>query len=428
MFRSSLLVTVFALFTQGIGFIKLLLVAQYFGVSVELDAYYLSLVIPTLLLGFVVGALQTGFMPVYGSFIAHGDYEKAKSFRSAVLWLIVVISITFCFLLSQVSPYLMELLIAEGTPEVKKHATDIFQIVVYILALNATADYFALILNTHKQFLFAASAPLFNVVVSTVFLFMFQNIGALALVYGLLLGLIVQTAIVLVVLVRNNLGFQFRCLFLTPELHRAWQLTLPILVGVALTNANFSIDQVMANMAGEGAVSILGYASRFHNVVTQAGIIGISTVLLPTLIRLVAQGALSEAFHLMYKLFIIVFFVSAFVVLLIFSVGDDILTKLVVRGSFTHDNALQVFEVWGYYTLGLFPMACGIFYAKLYQALQLPGLITRLAIVSFVLNIGLNWVLVNLFGVSGIAMATSLVYTIVTFLFYVISKKRWKDA
>jgi len=100
---------------------------------------------------------------------------------------------------------------------------------------------------------------------------------------------------------------------------------------------------------------------------------------------------------------------------------------LIVQGSFTAEDASQVFNVWLYYTLGLFPMACGIFYAKLYQALQLPMVITRLAIISFSLNVVLNWVLVREFGVAGIAMATSLVYLLVTILFYIFTRKRWAN-
>lgn len=427
MFKSSLTVTGFSLLTQALGFLKLLLVAQYFGVGAALDGYYLSLVIPTLLLGFVVGALQTGFMPVYGELLAEKKVEEALLFRSHLLWIILLSLACVCLMLSFFSKDIMQLIVSNDSPEVNSFAVYSFQLIVFILALNALADYLALILNVHGKFWVAASAPLFNVIVSTAYLFLTHESGLDALIFGLLLGVLIQVAAVLYILYKSRLHFLFSLPTSSLELKKAWRLALPILIGVALVNANFSIDQMMASTAGEGAVSILGYASRFHNIISQAGIIGISTVLLPTLIMLIANKQELKAFELLGRLFFIVLIVSIIILGAVFFAGERALNMLIVRGSFTAEDASQVFNVWLYYTLGLFPMACGIFYAKLYQALQLPMVITRLAIISFSLNVVLNWVLVREFGVAGIAMATSLVYLLVTILFYIFTRKRWAN-
>jgi len=51
-------VVVFGVILQVAGFLKLLVIADYFGAGPVLDAYYLGLVIPTFLAGVSAGILQ----------------------------------------------------------------------------------------------------------------------------------------------------------------------------------------------------------------------------------------------------------------------------------------------------------------------------------------------------------------------------------
>jgi murein biosynthesis integral membrane protein MurJ len=426
--KSSISVISFSLFIQLISFVKLLLIAHYFGVGAELDGYYLSLVIPALLLGLVGGALQTGFMPVYGRLITNGDDHKAKLFRSHMLWLIVIVVLLVCFLLFIFSEQLISLLVPNENVAVENFALYSFRILVFTLALNAIADYFALIFNSHHRFHIAAAAPLANVVVSTGVLYICSSWGLDALIWGLIAGLFTQILIVSAVLLKQDMSFSFKISLSSPELSKAWKLMLPVIVGVALANANLSIDQAMAAMGGEGSISTLGYANRFHNVIAQTAIMSISVVLLPVLIKLVSENKIDESLKILGNLFRWAFLISVVIVVAIWFIGEQALNLLIVRGAFNENDAFEVFKVWLIYSVGLFPMACGIFYAKMFQAQQLPWVITRLAIISFSLNILLNWFFVQIYGVSGIAMATVLVYTVITVLFYIkVKSMRWID-
>ena len=94
--RGSLQVVLCGMLVQLLGFLKLLLIAHWFGVSLELDAYYLALVVPALLQGFIGGALQTGFVPVYMQLQA-SDAAQAGDLAGQVfvrlLWGLLFVSI-----------------------------------------------------------------------------------------------------------------------------------------------------------------------------------------------------------------------------------------------------------------------------------------------------------------------------------------------
>jgi putative peptidoglycan lipid II flippase len=422
MLRSSLYVSAFSLLVQFIGFVKLLLIANYFGVSPQLDGYYLALVIPGLFLGFIGGALQTGFMPVYGKLLTDSEFRKAAEFRSSILWLSVIALIILCLVLTFLAETLMHLLVPEASNTIEEFAIYSFRILVFSLLLNALADYLALVLNAHHRFYSAAAAPLVNVIISTAILYIWPKWQLDNLIWGLIAGLFAQVLIIAIVLLKNNIHFEFKIAYDSPELQKAWKLMVPILVGVALANANISIDQIMAALAGDGGVSTLGYASRFHNVVTQAGVMGVSIVLLPTLISLVGLNKTDELFELLTKILKWALLLSILVLSSIFLFGEGFLGYFMVRGEFTSSDVSRVYGVWFWYSLGLFPMSAGIFYSKLFIAWEMPIVLTKFALVSFLLNIVFNLLLIDPFGVSGIAMATTLVYFIAAFLFYFKSK------
>jgi len=426
MLRSSITVVTFSLFVQLIGFAKLLLIARYFGAGAVLDGYYLALVIPGLLLGFVGGGLQTSFMPVYGKLLSQGDLERARSFRSDMFWALLILLLLVSLSLFAARPAIIPLIVPSASVEVEQFALYSFQWLVFTLLLNSLADYLALVLNAHQDFLTAAAAPLANILVATSILYLWPEWGLNTLIWGLLLGLLSQVSILLIVLYRKKITFGMSRLSISVDMRRAGQLVAPVLIGIALANANISIDQAMAAMAGTGAVSSLGYASRFHNVMVQAGVMGVSVVLLPALIRAVAESGELEALRILKKVakWLLLFAIIAF--LFIWLAGQDLLRLLLVRGSFDESALRQVYGVWFWYGLGLFPMGMGVFFAKYFLAIEQPIVIARLAVVSFLSNIALNYLLVSSYGVSGIAMATTLTYLLVTSLFLINTRRRGK--
>lgn len=427
MLKPSLYVTGFSLLTQAIGFLKLLLIANYFGVSVELDGYYLALTIPTLLLGFIGGGLQTGFVPIYGKLLAEGNLAQAREFRSALLWLLVALAAVACLVLAQLATPLMHLLISDTSNAITPFAIYSFRLLVFTLFLNSVADYFALVLNSHHRFYIAAIAPAINAAISTIVLSIWPEYGLDTLIAGLLAGLIVQILVVGVTLGKLEINFVFPRSFISADIKHMWSLVLPVLLGVAVANANISVDQAMATLAGEGSVSILGYAGRLHNVVAQTSIMAISVVLLPNLVTLIARDELSKALVLLRTLFSYSLIAAIALLLFIMAVGEEALAFIVSRGSFNRENVSQVYGVWLIYSLGIFPMACGIFYAKLIQALQKPWILTMSGIISFFCNIVLNLLLVGRFGVSGIAASTTMVYGILVIFFWLKTRRLSSD-
>lgn len=408
----------FGALMQVAGFAKVLMIAAYFGAGPQLDAYYLGLVIPTFIVGVSGGILQTGFMPAYIEAGARGDGVLATQLRNAALtWTLTVLG-ALALLVTAV-PYLALLLVGTGVQsDVNESLRACIVVLMWTAPLNGLADAAALILNAERRFAAAAAAPFANLIVSMLILVLFGGDGIGALVWGLILGLLVQIIIVWVAL--GRMGIRYRL---------AWNVSgrlpdsivsvvAPVFIASVLANLIPAFLQLMSARVGPGAVSAMGYASRLHTSIVQTVVMSVSAVLLPHFARLLADKnhvALRATLERVFAATLLFFLATLSFVA---ASGSSTVSFLLERGRFTHADAQIVSDIWLAFTLGLLGTTWGIYLARLFQALRQPWVLVRLSFLSLLINMGLSFALVPLWGVLGIVLANSIAYALITVLLH----------
>jgi putative peptidoglycan lipid II flippase len=86
------------------------------------------------------------------------------------------------------------------------------------------------------------------------------------------------------------------------------------------------------------------------------------------------------------------------------------------RGAFAQERLTEVGLVWVCYLLGFVPLIMGRVYVRAHLTLKNTSIIMRYGFYSMCLKIALNCVLINFFGIYGIALATTSVS--VFYVFY----------
>jgi len=412
--RDTINVVLCGLLAQITGFVKLLLIAHYFGVSPELDGYYLALAIPAVVQGFITSAVQTGFVPIYISLRSQGAIDEAHSLAVAVFHRLFLFLLFLSLALSLSSETIIVWLTPASSATVQQAAAISFKILAFSALANGLIDYFSLLLNAHHRYVAAALGPAINAVVSSLILFAWPEWGINNLIWGLMAGMLLQLLVALFACHKSGIKLDFFSRSLRHNaLTRVYKLTLPILLGVALANANNTVIQFFSAMTGDGGVSTLGYASRLHVVFLQVVIMGVSAVLLPNFSGMVANGQNQQIHAVLQHTFRMSLLLGILMAIAIGSMGTDIVTLLLQRGRFDHEAAKNVSFIWLIYTLGLLPIAWGTFVAKYFQATQKPWVITRLAILSFASNTILAWLLLQSHGLPGLAAASGFSYLLV---------------
>ena len=89
--HASLILTVAALASRLLGWVRLLVIGSQFGASRELDAYFAAFRIPDAIFQLVVaGALSAALIPVFSSYRARQQEAEAWRLASSVINLVVI--------------------------------------------------------------------------------------------------------------------------------------------------------------------------------------------------------------------------------------------------------------------------------------------------------------------------------------------------
>ncbi len=247
---------------------------------------------------------------------------------------------------------------------------------------------------------------------------------AYALVLGVWLGGVAQLLVQYIALSRYT-GVRFPNFHLRhPGIRQALWLLVPVLLGQAAGEVNKLVDTLFAARLGDGSVTALFYANRLVQLPLSVFGIAISAAVLPSISKAAARKDLDEVRDtLMHGLRQCLFLVGPALVALLLLSGP-IVSLLFRRGAFDLDDTNRTSSALVYYAVGLLCFAwvkvtVAGFYAQ--QDTKTP---VAVATASVGLNIVLNFALVGPMGYRGLALATTIAFSVNFVLLYLILSRR----
>lgn len=374
--KQTRIVLLFAALAQLIAFARTAVVAALFGASSTVDAYNLALVVPTLVAGIVSGWSQVSFVGRYLELLSEEEGRLAREFRSAIAAVLIGLSAAVGVLMFAGHDLVTTALVPASAQATRNQTTIALQIAACTLMPITLGEFFALVLNCHGRFVFASAAPILNAVVSTAALWYWPNQGVEALSWTLLLGWTMQCLTVFAACIYAGLSFRGWRQTIRREVASAMRLAAPILPGVAFSSATIAIISIFCSRLGVGAVAIYGYATKLHGAATQVIIISMGTVLLPHFAGLLAAKDHAQLKTLLERIGRVTMLTSVVLLGFILAMGKPLLMVLLGRGKFDPALARDVAWAWSLLTVSLFPFAVATYFAKVFQALRQPALLS----------------------------------------------------
>lgn len=171
------------------------------------------------------------------------------------------------------------------------------------------------------------------------------------------------------------------------------------------------LDQFTAAYLGDGAVATLGYANRVVALVLGVGALAIARGALPVMSGLHADGRYAELFGVAYRWAAVMLGLGSLVAVIAWGLTPWAIRLLFERGAFTASDTLLVAEVmrWGLLQVPFY--FAGLVLVQLLACQGRYGIIASLSATNLIVKAALNLILVERLGVSGIALATSLMIT-----------------
>ncbi len=423
----AVLIAFFSIIAKLVGLLRDHLLASYFGADRILDVYYASFRLPDLIFNtLVLGALSAAFIPI---FIKLWESDKNRAWElvnitinilTAVLIVLAVIAIFF-------APTVVDVVAPGFTGQAKALTVDLTRIMLLSIVFFGISNVFSGILNSLKDFIPYAIAPIFynlGIIVGVVLFYPWWGVSGLA--WGVVLGsglhLLAQLPAVL------KKGWCYRSIWeRTAEFRKMIRLMLPRTIGLAANQVNQLVITSIASTLSIGSIAVFNLANNLQNFPISIFGLSLAVAAFPVMSRSWAlnnQADFRGSFSLTFRK--VLFFmipVSVFILIL----RAQIVRLVLGAGQFDWEDTYYTAQVLGVFSLSLFAQGTIPLLARSFYSREDTATPVVVGVISVIINLCLAFYLSHFWGVIGLAMAFSIANIINMLLLLVILRERAGD-
>jgi putative peptidoglycan lipid II flippase len=408
--NASLILTVAALASRLLGWVRLLVIGSQFGATADLDAYFAAFRIPDAIFQLVVaGALSAALIPVFSSYRARGEEAEAWRLASSVINLVLVALAVFSGIMAIFAPWVVPL-IAPGfdapTTELTVRLTRLMLLSPIFIGMGAVVTG---LLNSYGRFGVPAMAPLvYNLAIIAAAVVLAPIMGIEGLAVGVVLGSILHLAIQLPQLRGVRHGYDLSIGLRHPGVRQVAWLMGPRLLGLAAGQLNFIASTVLASNLGEGSVTAYNYAFQLSQI--PVGVLGVSVAVavFPTFSRDAALGRIAEIRGQLATSLRILIFLAAPLTAIMVVLSRPIAAVFFQYGLFSTAAADRTAGALVFFSLGLGAHIVVHVLTRAFYAMQNTRVPVLWAVIAVAINVPLMTVLSGPMGVEGLALALSI--------------------
>ena len=406
---ASLILTVAALASRLLGWIRLLVIGSQFGASRELDAYFAAFRIPDAIFQLVVaGALSAALIPVFQGYRARGQDREAWQLASSVINLVLIALAGLSLLMAILAPVFVPI-VAPGfdapTTELTIRMTRVMLLSPVLIGMGAVVTG---ILNSYQQFTVPAIAPLlYNVAIIGAAIFLAPVMGVEGLAVGVAIGSLAHLAVQLPNLARVGQRYDLTIGLSHPGVRRVAWLMGPRTLGLAAGQINFLVSTVLASGLPEGSLTAYNYAFQLSQI--PVGVVGVSiaVALFPTLSTDAALGRIGEIRRQVAGAVRVLVFVAAPLTAVMIVLREPLTSVFYQYGLFSQSATERTASALLFFAVGLVGHIVVHVLTRAFYAMQDTRTPVAWAIVAVAVNVPLMAVLVGPMGVEGLALALS---------------------
>lgn len=389
---------------------KELLIAWQFGTEDELDAFLIALVIPALVVNVVAGSLNAALMPTYIR-VREQEGKKAaqKLFASTTICSLGLLLLT-SLVMVMAAPWYLRIIASGFTPEKLNLTCHLLWSIAPIVLLSGINTIWGAILNAGEKFILVAVAPIMTPFLTIGLLLAVPNGNIYNLVGGLVGGTALESILLGIGLYRQKLSLRPRWYGYNAHLRQVIAQYTPTIAGALLICSAIPVDQSMAAMLSPGSVAALNYSNRLIASPISLIATALGTAVIPYFAKMIAQQDWRKVDATLKRYLQAIFVTTLPLTIIMVFFAEPIVRLLLERGSFTPTDTNIVAHIQAFYALQIPFYIANILVVKLINALEQNQILFQVSAWNLAINISLNYLFINWFGIQGIALSTSCVY------------------
>jgi len=415
-----MVITFIIILSKIAGFAREMVMAAYFGQSVQSDAYvtaYGIISIFTILFG---AAIASTFIPIYTKARLNDGEKQANIYASNILNLYILVAILTGVLGYLFAPQICGL-IWQGGQETLDLTIRLSRFMFPSLVFWAVTGVLVNLLNARKRFVpeqLVGFALSFCVILACV---LTRNIDGVAIATTIAAAMQV---VILLPFLRGHFRWKRTLHVRDPKVGRTFFLAIPALISSAFDELNHQADRFFGSMLGAGAVSALSRSYTIVQAVVGVLIVPITTIMFSQLSQYAALKQMDKLKTSVRKTLEIVALMTLPIIIICIVTSRDIIGVFYERGAFTAADTLYTAPVFSMYILGIFAFGLRTFLSRVFYSMQLTRIPMMLGIIAVGINIALDIILKDIMGAPGLTLATAIASSCGAVMLLVVLRKK----
>jgi len=284
--NSVFFVMALLLVTKVLGFLKLRMIAQLFGVSHELDIFWAAFTIPDMLFMVVVaGSINAAIIPIFSDILYKKGEDTLNKFFNQLTYLIIALCTLIAIALFVFTPQITSFLISSESLQnilsfsnrINQNDYDQFVYLTRVMMISpillGTSTLVTGYLQVRKQFFITSLAPLiYNLamVFGPLFFVVILKMGVEGIAFSAVLGSLLHFVVQIPTFTKfYNTSFSLRISTLVESVKnkyvwKALKLAIPRMIAIFGEQINVVVNTLISFSLAAGALSAYKFALSLH--------------------------------------------------------------------------------------------------------------------------------------------------------------------
>lgn len=407
--KDAFLIAFFVLLSKSVAALKEITIAWKYGVSEVIDAYQIAITYVLWIPNMISSAIMVVLVPVIISAMSNKKELSTylSELRGAILLLGLVIGVGGGLLTPILLPMIASALDIDKPYLIKVFSLGLIlpSILTLFIALKSAQ---LMARQKHWNTLFEA-VPAFFIVVFVVFWPSEELVAPL--IVGTVLGYFFQYILLLYSIKRYKYdGFKICLSFRSHIWASSRKYVGLILIAQFFMSWVTPIDMSTIANLGDGAVSIFSYSERLVSLFLGISAVAISRSILPVLSTLSSSGDFQKVKDITNKWNFWMLLAGILIGAIGYFISPYLVKLIYERGAFDSNDTAAVVEVFQYSLLRLPFYFCGLVSFQMLASRGFFSVVVLINLSCALTKYFLNEYFVNSYGLSGVNVATALMY------------------
>jgi len=403
-------ITILNLFSRGLGFLREVLFANYFGRGIDFDVYLVGAVIPITINTVALFIGQNYFIPAYHK-IKSRDPDSTNKFFTTTFFVFTLLGFLISIVLYFLSETIIDIYFNTDNNSIKEIAVNIFRLFLITIPFTFAISILTSFEQAEYKFKYPAIGRLFlNLTIIPILIFFTDKFGIYTIPLGFIFGIFFQF-IYLLIKGSSRVSFSFFSLKDKREVFSFLDITIFSIILIETIGQFYLLaDRYFFKMVDQGGIASLSYAFNLFNLPVTVVSLAFATVIFPKF----SENIQTKSFDNLQKNLSdsisanLLFFVP--IAFLFFFYGDSIIKLLFERGKFYSSDTLDTFLALKAYAFSLIFYSTYAIFNKIIYGAKFVNSLLLITVTGIVLKIILNFIFVGLWKQNGLALSTSISY------------------